>query len=151
MKYHKSEIAFLAILLSGCNPTEPNSIQNISIDVRRDLLPDNIILSVTNNGERIACIPIAETRLGGGFVTLAPTELTPNANRPTPIMIDGIDVSEGVFVIEPRKTQQIYVNLSFPGANQATSIRGEIRSINCLSLFGSGSKIPIKMHFETKL
>jgi hypothetical protein len=141
----KRSSAFLSclLLITGC--AEEASQEEANFAVRssrnRDLIPENVILDVFNRGDLPLCVAIAETRVGLGKIDLIPDSGENLENRPPPIMMSGLDISEGLYVIPSEKGRRIFVNIESPGSS-SRMLKGVIRAAACRDIF-SGNAVKI--------
>jgi hypothetical protein len=149
----KFTMAMTLCLLVSCGSRDVNSQPNFNIDLNRakELMPDNILLTVRNTGNATLCISIAELRLGDGYISVSPADLVPNGNRSDPVIVAGVDVSEGLYIIPVRGLQQIFINTSFPRARHLRQMYGIIRASNCATMFGTRPGQITKQRFTLNL
>lgn len=139
------------LLIAGC--TDEASQVETEFTVRsfrdRDLMPENVVLDVSNRGDLPICFSIAETRVGLGKIKLIPDSGENLENRPPPTMMSGLDVSEGLYVILPNKSRRIFVNVGSLGS-ASRMLKGVVRAVACRDLFsGDSVKIVEKTFSQT--
>lgn len=148
-----------ALLLSGCHSEAGGDASQYDLSVQSDqsLIPGNVVLSVYNRSSFPICISISETSIGGGSVALYPPEYMTGDNRPPPTLLNGVDVSEGIYIIVPRKKIHIFVGLPdvirLNNVSLKRVIKGKVRAYRCDEIFDTREKF-VKgsdRNFDTKI
>ena len=149
----KKNVFILAILFLVLPSCQGQRLTDFVLEPRanRQLLPENIVLRVKNTGSSELCIPIIETRLDMGFISLN-SDKTGDVEvaRPPSTLLNGFDVSEGVYIIPSQGKRDIFINIGQEG-KAAKSVYGVIRGVDCRSLLDFKSQTMISRKFVQKL
>jgi hypothetical protein len=116
----------------------------------RDLVPENVILDVSNRENFPICISIAETRVGLGRIELIPNSGENLQNRPPAVMMAGFDISEGIFVLPSEKTRRIFVNIGSLGQSSHI-LKGTVGAAGCQDIFNGGATKIVERSFSQNL
>ena len=140
------------LLMTGCADKAPQAEVDFTVQTsrNRDLIPENVILDVSNRSDISLCIAIAETRVGLGKIELIPDSGENLENRPPPIVMSGLDISDGIYVIPPKKARRIFVNIGSLGS-ASRMLKGSVRAAACRDIFSGGALKIVERPFSQTL
>ena len=144
---HRFSVMLLLALSAACDfhreDQNPGSIV-VQATYNRALDPENVVIRVRNDGDGALCIPISETELGGGQVTLEPKEsLDYGENRPPARILGGLDISDGLYVLPAKSGRDIFLRISNIERRRPRPSKafGSVRFVGCRSLFDGKAEI----------
>lgn len=134
-------LLMLVVFMSGGCAKSDNNLAPVDFEVilhyKKDLIPENVILEIKNLSKDFICVPIAETSLIGGRIMAYPEVDDEHGNRPPSKILSGLDITEGLYVIEKGQSMDIFINIVNNRPSAAEEIKGEVRAVSCKDLFKS--------------
>jgi hypothetical protein len=135
----------LVLVLGGCGQTQQESLSFTVLPVIAAELPGNVLLRVTNHSKEYLCFSKADVRLGSPYVSVDPPSEEDNGdNRPPAHDVNGLDINDGLFVLPPNMTRDLFLSTEELSGRKpaAKRISGRLRAVACAALF-TGRKSPI--------
>lgn len=128
------------LLMTGCADKAPKAEVDFTVETSRDrdLTPETVILDISNLGGFPICVAIAETKVGLGQIELLPDSGENLENRPPPTLMSGLDISDGLYVLPPKKSRRIFIHIGSLGSS-SQALKGTVRTTACRSLFNDGA------------
>ena len=148
-------IASAALSVSACEVADRASANPFTLTATQGrLVPENVVLGLRNDSDEHLCVPLAETRLGNGNIRVLPRSDSERfENRPPPRILGGLDVSEGLAVVPPHKSEDFFIYIGdLKGRDPpAMELRGTIRGVGCRALFAASTPQLTARTFRVKL
>jgi hypothetical protein len=125
-------------MLGGCSMQNPPS-EIIAVDIayNREMTPGNVVITVSNKIKDYVCISRSDMTLAYGKLRLLPESATNmGGNRPPSQSIGEIVIDDGLYVIPPEKSKDVYVEFAADaGEPTPKEIVGSITAARCSDIF----------------
>jgi hypothetical protein len=144
MTTRRKWLTWAAFALGSCQqqPQETNAPTFLVEAQSRSSVPELVMLRIKNVERSPICFAISDFEVGGDMIKIVPSAASDYAdNRPPPVVMNGMNISEGLYVLPAGASRDFYLDVSrvVSRVPPAQSIRGTARAVFCRSLFSPSS------------